>query len=476
MSLYNSIRSTKFLLYFIICITTGCAQKATTKHAFVNEPPTPIYRASYPQPEPARIFQTEKIQSPVSENELVFSVQKKSLNKVKPEIQTKSQLSIKPQLIQHKTVWDRMLSLYSLPEIENQRIDKEVQRYLKHPEFLANIQKRAEPYLYFILNEIEAKQIPGELALLPVVESAFKPAALSKSKASGLWQFMPATGRLFGLKQNWWYDGRRDIYTSTKAATTYLKQLNNEFDDNWLLAIASYNAGKGTVRKAIKKNKKASLATDYWSLGLKKETMIYVPRLLAIAKIFANAEKYNIPLQDIPNKPYFSVVKIDSQLDLNIAADLAQTPIADFFTLNPAFKKGTTDPDGPFHLLIHTDKAEAFKQKLAKTVKKDRLKWIKHKIKSGENLGLIAKKYNTTVNALRQSNKLASTNIRTGKFILIPASPQKSNKKLYTVKKGDTFWDIARQFAVKSKDIAIWNNISLSKALQPGQKLIIEES
>lgn len=453
----------------MIFLTAGCAEKVSN-HAFVNEPPLPIHSDSYPRTKPIRIVQKETIQAPkLEEYRIIHPIKHKSIAKAKPVIQ------IDPQSIVHKTVWDRMLSLYLLPEIENDRIDKEIQRYLKHPEFLANVQKRAEPYLYFILNEIEAKQIPGELALLPVVESAFKPAAFSRSKASGLWQFMPATGRLFGLKQNWWYDGRKDIYTSTKAATTYLKQLNKVFDNDWLLAIASYNAGKGTIRKAIRKNNSAAIESDYWSLDLKKETMIYVPRLLAIAKIFANAEQYDIPLQPIPNKPYFSVVNIDSQIDLNLAAEMAQTPLADFFTLNPAFKKGTTDPDGPFHLLIHTDKAEAFKDKLAHTVQKDRLKWKRHKIKQGENLGLIAEKYNTTVNALRQSNNLTSSNIKAGKTILIPSSPTKSNKKLYTVKKGDTFWDIARQFAVKSKDIANWNNISLTKALQPGQKLIIKE-
>ena len=431
----------------------GCAEKPTT-HAFVYEKPAAI----------SQIAVTSSVNTLATNNNgyhIPFNLLSSS----------------------HETVWDRLLSLYALPAIENDRIDQEIQKYLNHPEYLADIQQRAEPYLYFILDEIESKQIPGELALLPVVESAFKATAISKSKASGLWQFMPATGRLFGLKQNWWYDGRNDIYTSTQAATTYLSQLSKLFDDDWLLALAAYNAGKGTIRKARNKNIKNGLETDYWSLSLRKETMDYVPRLLAIARIFAHADKYDIPLQPIPNKPFFTVVNIESQLDLTVATEMAQIPFNEFFILNPAFKRSSTDPDGPFHLLIHVDKADTFKEKLAHTQKKDRINWARHEIKPGENLHVIARKYKTTVEALRQGNRLANNNIRSGHFILIPPSlnnpdtvATKSDKQLYIVKKGDTFWDIARQFDVTSLDIANWNKLSLNNVLQPGQKLIIKKS
>lgn len=449
---YNSIRPVHYLLYLFLFITTGCAEKPTTQAFVYEKPPT------------------------INSVQLAISSSVIPSNDVSPE-----QFNLQPGT--HKTVWDRLLSLYALPAIDNDRIDQEMQRYLNHPKYLADIQQRAEPYLYFILDEIESKQIPGELALLPVVESAFKPNAISKSKASGLWQFMPATGRLFGLKQNWWYDGRNDIYASTQAATTYLSQLSKLFDDDWLLALAAYNAGKGTIRRVRNKNRENGLETDYWSLPLRKETMNYVPRLLAIAKIFANAEKYNIPLKPFPNKPYFTVVDIDSQLDLTLATEMAQVPMTDFFILNPAFKRTSTDPAGPYRLLIHADKADTFKEKLAQTQKKDRMNWIRHEIKSGENLGIIAKKYHTTVEAIRQGNYLENNNIRSGHFILIPSSrtatlagTTKASKQLYVVKKGDTFWEIARQFDVSSLDIANWNNLTLKNALQPGQKLIIKGS
>ena len=447
----NSISSFQYLLYLIVFILSGCAEKPST-HSFINESPVYSsqvqYASSYTVPTGKYDFSRLKVNSAPSKK--------------------------------FKTVWDRLLSLYAIPEVDNERIEKQIQRYLKHPEYLTKIQQRAEPYLYFILDEIESKNLPGELALLPVVESAFKPHALSKSKASGLWQFMPATGRLFGLKQNWWYDGRKDIYTSTQAAATYLQELGKLYDDDWLLTLAAYNAGKGTIRKAIRKNRENDLATDFWSLPLRHETMIYVPRLLAIAKIFANADKYNLALIDIPNKPYFTVVNIDSQLDMEHAAEMANTAPIDFYTLNPAFKRGSTDPDGPFHLLIHIDKTETFKSNLIKTVEKDRNNWLRHQIKPGENLGIIAKQHNTSVNALRQANKLNTSNIRAGHFLLIPSSSAqstvKNSKQFYIVQKGDTFWDIAKQFSVKSKDIATWNKISLKQVLQPGQKLIIKES
>jgi membrane-bound lytic murein transglycosylase D len=446
MSQFNAYKSVNYLLFLILIITAGCAEQPIN-HSVFNEAPPSYNQQPY----------TTKIKSVIRSG------------------------NIKRLFVSHNTVWDRLLSLYALPEIKNKRIDQEIQRYLKHPNYLSTIQQRAAPYLYFILDEIESKKIPGELALLPIVESGFNPNAISKSKASGLWQFMPATGRLFGLKQNIWYDGRNDIYTSTQAATTYLKQLSQLFDDDWFLALASYNAGKGTVRKAIRKNLQDDLPTDYWSLPLREETKAYVPRLLAIAKIFANTEKYGISLQHIPNKPHFSVVNIKSQLDLKIASALAGIHHNEFITLNPAFKRGTTAPNSSFHLLIHTDKASIFKKKLARTAKKDRVKHRhRHKVISGENLGLIAKNYHTSIHALRQENSLTNNNIRAGQFLYIPPSSisksSKAKKQLYIVKKGDTFWEIARQFSVRSKDIAFWNNISLTQVLKPGQKLIIKKS
>jgi peptidoglycan lytic transglycosylase D len=409
-----------------------------------------------------------------------------------------SKKKFKAPLTPHKTVWDRLLSLYALPEIENERIDRELNWYLQHPDYIARVQQRAEPYMHLILNEIEAKNLPGELALLPVVESAFLPNAYSKSDASGLWQFIPATGRLFGLKQDSWYDGRRDVYASTKAATTFLKQLSETFDGDWLLALASYNYGKGNVGKAIEKNESLSLPTDYWSLSLPEETTNYVPRLLAIAKLFAHADEYNIPLRPIPNKPYVEVVDIKSQLDLDKAAQLANTPLKEFLKLNPGFNRWSTAPEGPHRLLVPVKEVQSFKRNLARLPVEDRvaqhryyeerLAQNKHKVRAGETLSLIASRNHTTVKAIRQANHLAGNTIRTGMILKVPSSKKSANfpiiakasksqphhKQTYTVKKGDTLWKIGQDFSVSDKDIASWNKLTLSSALIPGQKLVIK--
>lgn len=403
---------------------------------------------------------------------------------------------------EHATVWDRMLSLYALPEMDNARIDREVNFYLKNPEYLSRVQQRAEPYLFFILNEIEAKNIPGEMALLPIVESAFRPDAESPAQASGLWQFIPPTGRLYGLEQNSWYDGRRDVIESTQAATKFLKQLSEEFNNDWLLALASYNAGKGNIRHAVDKNIGRGQPTDFWSLDLNNETSAYVPRLLAIAKIFANPEKYNINLHNIANEPYFELVDAKSQIDLGKAAEMAQTPLDDFLKLNPAYNRWSTAPNGPHHLLIPVEKADGFKEKLAELPHHERIKWEHHTVGSKESLRTIAQVHHTTVEHIQEVNHLDNDDVEQGKTLLIPMSyksikghdepavaalsapepkaapqPRVSVTKVeYTIKKGDTLAALSKKFSVDKDDILSWNKLNSKTALKPGQKLTIKKT
>lgn len=440
----------------IFLFLTGCAQQQKTSSLRIEQKPPSIS---------------------TQENQRFFQHSTQNTSEI-PITGTK-------QPVNYANIWERIIDQFSMPEIDHPRINHEIKRYLKRPENLVTIQKRAEPYLYAIIEEIESKNLPGELALLPIVESAFKPNAYSRSKASGLWQFIPATGRLFGLKQNWWYDGRRDIHASTRGATDYLKELNEEFDGDWFLALASYNAGKGNVGKAIKKNRKRNKPTDYWSLPLPKETKAYVPRLLAVARIFANADQYNFPLRPIPNKPFYEPVDIGSQLDLAKAAELANIPVDDLYKLNPAFNRSTTAPDGPHRLLIPVKQVETFKAKLALLPEDERMQWARHKVRRGENLSFIARKYGTTSHAIRHANQLRSSTIRSGSHLVIPSasykavnnhpavSKQKNRKIIYVVKRGDTFWKIARRFSVSTNKIAKWNRISLKKPLFPGQKLVI---
>jgi len=401
---------------------------------------------------------------------------------------------------ENTTVWDRMLSLYALPDIEHPRIDREINWYLRNPDYLSRVQQRAEPYLYFILNEIEAKNIPGELALLPAVESAFRPDAQSPAQASGLWQFIPPTGRMYGLKQNRWYDGRRDVIESTQAATTFLKELSQDFNNDWFLALASYNAGKGNIKNAIDRNLDRGQPTDFWSLDLNNETSAYVPRVIAIAKIFANPEKYNVNLRQVANEPYFELVDVKSQLDLSKAAEMAQTPLDDFIKLNPGFNRKVTAPDGPHRLLVPVDKADTFKEKLAELPSRERVQWEHHTVGKKETLDSIAQSHHTSVDDIVAVNHLENQDLETGKILLLPKSyepireerdapvasaaahsqssaPQAQNgKQTYTVKKGDTLWSVSQRLSVDKDDIASWNKLSTKAPLKPGQKLTIKKS
>jgi membrane-bound lytic murein transglycosylase D len=313
-----------------------------------------------------------------------------------------------------------MFSMYALPDVDHPRVTQEVENFLKHPKSLASLQHRAQPYLYMIIEELDSKQLPGELALLPMIESAFQVQAKSPAEAVGLWQFTPATAVTFGLKQNWWYDGRRDIFASTEAATSYLKKLHKKFHGDWLLALASYNVGARNVQKAINKNTELALDTSFWSLDLPEETKAYVPKLLAIAKIFAHAEDYNLPLEQIPNEPFLKAVNIDSQLDLSTAAELAGMPLDEFFHLNPAFNHAVTAPEGSYKLLVKAKNAASFKRKLAKLPKSEHIKWEEHKIIEGEDLNTIATLYDIPVEAIIEINQLKEEKLAVGSVLKLP--------------------------------------------------------
>lgn len=265
---------------------------------------------------------------------------------------------------QYDTLWDRLFALYALPPIDHPDIDRELSWFANHPAYLERAQNRAEPFLYSIVKLVEKKNVPGEIALLPIVESAFQPNVVSPARAAGIWQFIPSTGTNYGLKRSHSYDGRRDVYASTKAAIKYLKKLHGDFDD-WLLAIAAYNCGEGAVGRAIRRNEAAGLPTDFWSLNLPQETRAYVPKLLAVSRLFADAEKYGISLKELPNLPQYKPVKVSNQLDLTLAADAAGISLDKLYELNPGFRGQYADIDGSYHLYIPANKKAAeFRQEV----------------------------------------------------------------------------------------------------------------
>ena len=215
-----------------------------------------------------------------------------------------------PQPVE-RDLWNRIRAGFQLEDMDHPRIQRELNWYARHPEYMERVAERAQPYLHFIVEEFEKANIPSEIILLPIVESAFQPFAYSHGRAAGIWQFIPGTGRRFGLEQNWWYDGRRDVYASTMAAIKYLTSLNKQFDGDWMLALAAYNSGSGTVKRAIRRNKRQGKPTDFFSLHLPKETRAYAPKLMALKKLIANPEKYDMTIPSIPDEPYLARVKLE---------------------------------------------------------------------------------------------------------------------------------------------------------------------
>lgn len=394
--------------------------------------------------------------------------------------------------LEYKNIWLKLANGFEFEVPENSRIAKERDYYLRHPTYLKKVSKRAEPFLYLIVEQIEAKDLPLELALLPVVESTFDPFAYSPASASGLWQFMPATGDRFGLQQDWWYDGRRDVYASTTAALRYMEILHNYLGDDWLYAFAAYNSGEGRVKRAVQKNKKNNKAVDYWSLSLPKETEEYVPKLLALVDILRNHEKYGVELPYIENEQVLSYVDTGSQLDLAHAAELTNLSVAEIQLLNPAFNRWATSPDGPHKLLIPTVVAEQFSDKLAAIDKSNRVRWNRYKVRAGDSLSVIARNNGITTTVLKQVNDLNGSFIKIGQQLLIPVASNAQKDYLYaqakrfkaqtnkgkhkvthTIVEGDTLWDISRLYKVTSKNIAKWNRMSTKHTLRLGQQLTI---
>ncbi len=331
---FNNLKT--ILLLLLLAMLAGCNSTPTTVDSVQIEP-TPNQTASdgkelqaYSQPEAVvhRVVPTIDISAPVSEPENIT-------------------------LAPNTDLWQRIRDGYGIPESKplHTATQKQLNWFIKHPDYIDRVVERARPYLHYIVDQLEQRNMPMEIALLPVVESGFQPFAYSHGRAAGIWQFIPGTGRLYGLKQNWWYDGRRDVIASTGAALDYLEKLYGDFGD-WQLALAAYNSGEGTVGRAIKRNKKAGKATDFWSLDLPRETSAYVPKLIAVAELVKRPAHYNITLSPIDDSPFLAVVDVGSQIDLALAAQLAEISTDEMYQLNPGFNQWATTPDGPHRLVV----------------------------------------------------------------------------------------------------------------------------
>ena len=419
----------------------------------------------------------------------------KTVTKPSPITSAKIKYSPHQTPTQYADVWARIRDNLQLDRYQDNRAVKErIAWYARNQEYLDRVVVRATPYIYYILEEVEKRNMPVDLALLPIVESAFQPFAYSRSHASGIWQFIPSTGRVYGLKQNWWYDGRRDIVAATRAALDYLEKLHKQFSGDWQHALAAYNSGELNVERAIKRNVKSNKDTDFFSLRLFRETRGYVPSLLAVAEIIADPIKYAITLAPIANEPYFNIVDIGGQLDLSTASDLTGLSMEDLYILNPGFNRWATDPEGPHYLLVPVDKKKKFIDGLSAIPVEDRVGWNQHVIKQGESLSQIAEKYKTSVSIIKETNKLRNNLIRTGHSLVIPTSKQPGkfytlslenrwlgglkregagNKYVYTVRRGDSLWTIGRRYDVTIRDLCGWNGINARSIIRPGQKITL---
>ena len=383
---------------------------------------------------------------------------------------------------------------FDLTYIDNNRTEAERNWFVRHPEYLNRVFARAQRYLPYIVDELERRDLPLELALLPIVESAYDPFAYSHGRAAGLWQMIPGTAKRFGIKQNWWYDGRRDVVDSTRAALDYLEYLHKFNNGDWLNAIASYNSGEGNVRRAVRRNNNAQKPIDFWNLKLPRETSMYVPKLLALVEIVANPAKYNLTLPVVIDEPQFMIADIGGQLDLALAAELAGVDVDTVYQYNPGYNRWSTDPKGPHSLVMPIDVAEQFVAALDEVPKSERVRWARHKVKDGEAISQIAEKYNTTVSTIRSANDLKGNTIRAGHYLMIPVATKplsaysksadarlaktqnrtrSGNKVEHMVRSGESFWTISQKYKVTTRQLSAWNGMAPRDTLSIGKKLVV---
>jgi membrane-bound lytic murein transglycosylase D len=317
------------------------------------------------------------------------------------------------------SLWDRIRQGFGVTDMATPLVQQQINWFANRPDFIKRTVERSSRYLYHIVEEVQKRGMPTEIALLPVIESAFNPVAYSRAHASGIWQFIPSTGKLYGLQQNFWYDGRRDVMAATNAALDYLEKLYGMFG-SWDLALAAYNWGEGAVSRAIAKNTARGLPTDYQSLSMPAETRYYFPRLQAVKDIVANPQQYGITLEEIPNRPYFATVTTSRHIDMRLAAKLADTPLDEFMSLNPGYSRPVIRANSEQTLLVPLDKADTFRANLENN--NQPVSWQAYQLKSGETLERVAARYNVTVASLRQVNGITpKRKIGAGSTVLVPA-------------------------------------------------------
>ncbi len=387
-------------------------------------------------------------------------------------------------------IWDRIRTGFGIPNLESPIVAEQQAWYLAHPDYLRRAVDRSSLYLYHVVKELNERGMPTELALLPFVESAYNPMAYSRAHASGMWQFVPGTGKSYNLKQDWWRDQRRDVVASTDAALTYLKRIY-EMHGDWHLALASYNWGEGSVKRAIEKNQAVGLPTDYLSLAMPDETRNYVPKLQAVKNIIANPEAFGVTLPKSDNEPYFVAVERNRDIDLRTAARLANMTIEDFKALNPSFNRPVILGSSNTPLLVPADRAREFKDSLESHI--PLATWQAHTVSRKESIEKIAAHYGMTSAALREVNGLGpKARVRPGQALLVQKKGASDvnlrfasftpptdagafenvsdTSSTYQVKRGDTLFSIAHRLGVSADLLRSANKLN-GNQVAIGQRL-----
>lgn len=388
-------------------------------------------------------------------------------------------------------LWVRIRSGFAMRDLDSPLVAKHEQWYASRPDYMARMTDRARRYLHHITVEVERRGMPSEIALLPMIESAFNPGAYSTSRASGIWQFIPSTGKSFGMQQNWWYDGRRDVISATNGALDYLQKLHDMFGD-WELALAAYNWGEGAVQRAQARNRKQGLPVNYTSLKMPDETRNYVPKLLAVKNIIANPASFGLVLEDIHDEPYFAAVSTAKHIDVKLAAQLADISMEEFTALNPAHNRPVILQDNSDLILLPVGAVETFRANL-ENYDKPLVSWQSYQPKKGERLDKLAPRLGLSVEKLKSVNGLSGrAKVSTGQTLLVPINGEESEAEdefavfnmhlsptndgasrtiRHTVRKGETLASVARRYRVSIAKLKQWNG--QLKTIRVGQVIAV---
>jgi membrane-bound lytic murein transglycosylase D len=413
---------------------------------------------------------------------------------LKPIIPVETETRSVTLLLPPTDLWERIRRGYRMPDLQSDLVRQQEQWYLARPDYIQRMTERSRKYLFHIVEELERRDMPTELALLPFIESAFNPQAVSSARAAGMWQFMPATGQTFDLKQNVFRDDRRDVLASTRAALDYLQKLYGMFGD-WHLALAAYNWGEGSVQRAIARNQKMGLPTSYADLSMPNETRYYVPKLQAVKNIIGNPDGYKMDLPDIGNHPYFQSVEVTRDIDVALAARLADVELADFKALNPSLNRPVILAAGTPQILLPWDNAALFRRNFEAYSAGQYASWTAWKVPANMSPGEAARRTGMTEADLRAVNTIPPRMlIKAGSVLIVPRSakvqadvadeiadngqltlqPERVTRRM-TIKarKKDTVASVARRYKVSAKELAGWNDMHPTASLSAGQQLVV---